>query len=65
MGRPKKNNPKIHITGRIPDYLYNIILKNQKDMGYATFNESLIEFICGGVNYKYLVEDNSQDNSKG
>lgn len=63
MGRPKKDNTKIHINNRIPGYLYNIILKNQEEMGYATFTESLIEFICGGVNYKYFIEKENEDDN--
>jgi hypothetical protein len=61
MGRPKIENRKKQISSRIPDYLYNIIIQNQEEKKFNTFTESLIEFICGGVNYKYFIGKENDD----
>ena len=55
MGRPKKDNTK-QISSKIPGYLYNIIIQNQVEKEFNTFTESLVDILCGGVNYKYFIE---------
>jgi hypothetical protein len=55
MSRPRKNNTK-QISSKIPDYLYNIIIQNQEEKEFNTFTESLVDLLCGGVNYKYFID---------
>lgn len=62
MARPKKTNKRIPIKARIPDYLYNIIVKNKEDKNYNTITESLINLLCDGINYRLIMEDESKDN---
>jgi hypothetical protein len=60
MGRPKKGNTK-QISAKIPDYLYNIILKNQEENEFNNFTESLVNILNNGVNFKYFIDKENED----
>ncbi len=60
MARPKKINKRIPIKARIPDYLYNAILKNKEDKNYTTITESLINLLCDGINFHYYIDNGEE-----
>jgi hypothetical protein len=64
MGRPKICNTK-QISSRIPDYLYNIIIQNQEEKKFNTFTESLVDILCGGVNFKFIIDKDDGEKFQG
>lgn len=56
MARPKKNNTKRVVSGRIPDYIYNVIIDYAKEHD-CTISKAMEDILAGGINFLMMMEN--------